>query len=169
MQTNSWGPFSSIPAIRSATPNGRDWRKLKGLVTENEKNIAHHQRIVVLHTFTKSQRQITNRLGTALHANGLVVRERMHLTCDSRVLDHCPGVGGETWHGATDVRVDFHDFFDGRGFEEGRRDTFLNGEHGAVGCGNTDCCGTKLRLWVRSECWKDSRYIYLDRFHSILD
>lgn len=67
------------------------------------------------------------------------------------------------------MRVDFHDFFDGGGFEEGRGDTFLNGEHGAVGSGDTNCCGTKLRLWIRNECWKDSRHIYLDRFHSILD
>lgn len=30
------------------------------------------------------------------------------------MIDHRPGVGGEARHGAAEVRVDLHDFLDGR-------------------------------------------------------
>lgn len=77
------------------TKRSRLW-KVKKSGSEYGKNSAYHQRIIVLHTFTKPQRQIANRLGTALHTNGLVVGERVHLACDSSVLNHCSGVGCET-------------------------------------------------------------------------
>lgn len=108
-------------------------------------------------------------MGIVFYINGFVVGECVYLVCDLSVFNYCLGVGCEIWYGIIDVRVDFYDFFDGGGFEEGRGDMFFNGEYGVVGSGDINCCGIKLRLWIRNECWKDLRYIYFDCFYSIFD
>ncbi len=49
------------------------------------------------------------------------------------MLDHASSVRLEPGHGAADVGVDFDDFFDGGGFEEGGGDAFFDAEEDAVG------------------------------------
>ncbi len=57
----------------------------------------------------------------------------MVLGLDAGVLDHGAGVGLEARHGAADVGVDFDDFFDGGGFEEGGGDALFDAEEDAMG------------------------------------
>ena len=90
-----------------------------------------HQRLLVMHALAKAQREIAHRLRGALDLDALVVRERVVLRRDARVVDHRACVRGEPGHGAPEVRVDFHDLFDGAGFEERGLDAFLDGEDDA--------------------------------------
>ena len=60
----------------------------------------------------------------------------MYLGFDARVLNHGPGVGLEAGHGAADVGVDFDDFFDGGGFEEGGGDALFDADYDALAGGN---------------------------------
>lgn len=92
-----------------------------------------------MHTLAKPQRQITHRLRDALDLDPFVVRERVVLRRDARMVDHRACVCGEPGHGASEVGVDFHDFLDGAGFEEGRLDAFLDGEDDAFGGADADC------------------------------
>lgn len=40
------------------------------------------------------------------------------LSCDASVLDHCPRIGDESAHGASDVSVNLHDLLDGIRLEQ---------------------------------------------------
>jgi hypothetical protein len=75
-------------------------------------------------------------LCAALNTKRLVVVEGMVLGLYSGVLDHGPGVGLETGHGASDVGVDFDDLFDGGSFKEGRGDALLNSDDYSFSSGN---------------------------------
>jgi hypothetical protein len=61
------------------------------------------------------------------------------------------------------MRVDFHDFLNGRGFDKGGWDSFFNGKDGAFGGGDSDCGGSEL-LSAKSVEWT-----YFDGFHCVLD
>jgi len=54
--------------------------------------------------------------------------ESVVLGLDAGVLHHAAGIGLQTRHGAPNVSVDFDDFFDGRGFEEGGGDALFDAE-----------------------------------------
>ena len=62
--------------------------------------------------------------------------ERVVLGLDAGVLDHGAGVSLEAGHGAADVAVDFDDFLDGGGLEEGGGDAFFDAEDDAGGGGD---------------------------------
>lgn len=64
--------------------------------------------------------------------------EGVGLAFDAGVFDHAAGVGLETGHGAADVAVDFDDFFDGGGFEEGRGDALFDAEDYTGGGGDLE-------------------------------
>lgn len=104
-----------------------------------------HHRLFVMHTLPEPERKITHRLRDALNLDPLVVREIVVLGGDARVVDHGACVGGEAGHGASEVAVDFHDFFDGAGFKEGGLDAFLDCEDDAFGGADTDGGRTELR------------------------
>lgn len=60
--------------------------------------------------------------------------ETVVLALDAGVFDHGAGVGLQAGHGAADVSVDFDDFFNGGGFEEGGGDAFFYAEdHAGAG------------------------------------
>ena len=105
----------------------------------NTKRPTHH-RLLIMHTLTKPQRQITHSLRNALDLNPLIISEGMVLRRDTGVVDHGAGVGCEAGHGAAEVGVDFHDFFDGGGFEEGGLDSLFDGEDDAFGGFDSYCC-----------------------------
>ena len=73
----------------------------------------------------------------------------MVLTFDTGVIDHGPGVGCEARHGATDVGVDFDDFFDGGRFKKDGSDPFFDAEDNAFRGADAYGSGAKLTL---SEC-----------------
>jgi hypothetical protein len=60
------------------------------------------------------------------------------------MIDHGAGIGRETRHGTADVRVDFDDFFNGRGFEEDGRDALFDAQDDAFGGTDADCGGAEL-------------------------
>lgn len=77
---------------------------------------AYHHRVLILHTLSESQSQVADSLSNALHHNSLVISEGVVLRGYSGMVDHRPCVGCQAAHRASQVRVDFHDLFDGRGF-----------------------------------------------------
>lgn len=91
-----------------------------------------HQRLLVMYALAKPQRQITHRLRGALHLDALVVRERVVLRRDARMVDHRPCVRREPGHGAPEMRVYLHYLLDRARFEEGRLDALLDGEDDAL-------------------------------------
>ena len=72
--------------------------------------------------------------------------ESVVLALDTGVLDHAAGVGLEAGHGAADVAVDFDDFFDRGGFEEGGGNAFFDAEDYAGGGG--DLRREEISGWV---------------------
>ena len=106
-----------------------------------------HHGLLVMHALPEPERKITHGLRDALDLDPFVVREGVVLSGDARVVDHGACVGGEAGHGASEVTVDFHDFFDGTGFEEGRLDAFLDGEDDAFGGADADGGRAELRGW----------------------
>lgn len=108
------------------------------------KRPAHHS-LLVMHTLPEPKRKITHRLRDTLDLDLFVVREGVVLCGDARVVDHSACVGCEAGHGASEVTVDFHDFFDGAGFEEGGLDAFLDGEYDTFG--GADANGGRAELW----------------------
>ena len=103
-----------------------------------------HHGLLVMHALPEPERKITHGLRDALDLDPFVVREGVVLSGNACVVDHGARVGGEAGHGASEVTVDFHDFFDGAGFEEGRLDAFLDGEDDAFGGADADGCRTEL-------------------------
>lgn len=91
----------------------------------------------------------------------------MVLTFETGVIDHGAGVGGETGHGATDMGVDFDDFFDGRGFEEDGGDAFFDAEDDSFGSADAYGGGTELHF-VR-ERWNFKGDSDFDCFNGIFD
>ena len=98
-----------------------------------------------MHTLPKPERKITHRLCGALDLDPFVVREAVVLCGDACVVDHGACVGSEAGHGTAEVMVDFHDFFDRAGFEEGGLDAFLDGEDDALGGAYADGGRAELR------------------------
>lgn len=103
-----------------------------------------HDTLLALGALPKPQRQIANRLRTALHPQRLCIVERVVLRLHARVLDHRPGVGLQPAHGAADVSVYLDDLFDGAGFEEGGGDALFDAEDDAFGGGDL---GYLVSVW----------------------
>lgn len=106
----------------------------------------HHQGVVVLDRLSKPQSQITDCLGTALDSNLFIIGEIVHLTSHSSMIHHCPRIGRQSRHGTSDMRVDFHDFLDRRGFDKWGWDSFLDSKDSSFGGSDAHCCGSELRL-----------------------
>lgn len=143
--------------MRSATPNGRDWCQLREL------SEAYHERVVVLDRLAEAERKVTHGLRAALDANLLVVRERVHLAGDTRVVDHGARVGGQARHGAANVPVDLHNLLDGRALQQGGLHALLNTEHRAVRRSDADRRGAELASATME------REAHLDGLHGVLD
>ena len=103
-----------------------------------------HHGLLVMHALPKPKRQITHGLCDALDFDLFVVRERVVLCGDACVVDHGACVGGEARHGTSEVTIDFHDFFDGAGFEEWGLDAFFDGEDDAFASADAD--GSRAEL-----------------------
>ncbi len=99
-----------------------------------------HNTLLAISALAKPQRQVTDGLRAALDPQRLVVVERVVLALDARVLHHAPRVRLQARHGASDVSVDLDDFFDGRGFEEGRGYALFDAQDDAVVCGDLLGC-----------------------------
>ena len=108
-----------------------------------------------MHALAKPESEITHGLRDTLDLDPLVVRERVVLCGDTGVVDHGTGVGCEAGHGASEVTVDFHDFFDGAGFEEWGLDAFLDGEDDAFGGADADSGRAELEM-VQHVGWDES-------------
>jgi hypothetical protein len=94
-----------------------------------------HDTLLSLRTLTEPQRQITNRLRTALHSKFLIVIESVVLGLDSCVFDHTSRIGLQAGHSATDVSVNLDNFLYAAGDEERGRHAFFDAEEDAVrGC-----------------------------------
>lgn len=63
------------------------------------------------------------------------------------MLDHCPRVGSQAAHGATDVAINLHDLFDRVGLEQGGLGALLDGEDDALR--GLDADGRRAELRVR--------------------
>ena len=129
-----------------------------------------HHRLLVMHALPEPERQITHGLCDALDLDLFVVREGVVLCGDACVVDHGACVGGEAGHGTSEVTVDFHDFFDGAGFEEGGLDAFLDGEDDALGGADADGGRAELRggMLVLGEDGRD-RGAHFDSLDGIFD
>lgn len=113
----------------------------------NEKRNAKgpaHDGLLSVSTFAETQGEIANGLRAALDTQGLVVVEGVALALDAGVLNHGPGVGLETGHGAANVAVDLDNLLDGGGFEEGGGDSLFDTQDDTFGSGDTDGGGTEL-------------------------
>ena len=99
-----------------------------------------HDSLLAICALAESQRQITDRLRCALHAQRLVVVEGVALALNTGVLNHRSGIGLETGHGAADVAVDLDDFLDRGGLKEGGRHALLDAEDDAFGGCDADSC-----------------------------
>lgn len=73
----------------------------------------------------------------------------MALALDAGVLNHGPGVGLETGHGAANVAVDLDNLLDGGGFEEGGGDSLFDSQDNAFGGGDADGGGAELDCFKR--------------------
>ena len=62
------------------------------------------------------------------------------------MIDHSAGIGSETGHGTSDMRINFDDFFNGRGLEEDGGDSFFDTQDDTFGGTDADCGGTELVL-----------------------
>lgn len=98
-----------------------------------------------MHALTEPKREVTHGLRDALDLDPFVIREGVVLCGDACVVDHGACVGGEAGHGTSEVTVDFHDLFDGAGFEERGLDAFLDGEDDAFGGADADGGRAELR------------------------
>lgn len=103
-----------------------------------------HDALLAVRALAEPQRQITDRLRTALDPQRLVVVEGVVLGLYAGVLDHGARIGLQPRHGASDVAVDLDDLFDGGGFEEGGGDTFLDAEDDTAACCDADGGGAEL-------------------------
>lgn len=56
----------------------------------------------------------------------------MILRLHSRMLDHGPGIGLQTGHGATDMTIDLDDLLDGRGLKQRGGDALLDAEDDTI-------------------------------------
>lgn len=103
-----------------------------------------HYRLLSIRTLTEAKGQVTDGLGAALDAQGLVVVEVVALAFDTGVLNHGSGVSLQTRHGATDVAVDFDNLFDRRRLEKGGGDSLLDTKDDAFRGGDANGRGTEL-------------------------
>lgn len=111
------------------------------VVTGDEQGNAEgtgHDALLAVGTLTETQCQVTDSLGAALDAQGLVVVEGVALGLDAGVLDHAAGVGLKARHGAADVAVDLDNLLDRRCLEQGRRDSLLDAQHDTLACSDSD-------------------------------
>lgn len=98
-----------------------------------------------------------------------------HLGRDAGMLDHCPRVGGQAAHGATDVTINLHDLFDRVGLEQGGLGALLDGEDDALRGLDADGCRAELRASVcvsterEREISLKGECAYLDGLDGILD
>lgn len=109
-----------------------------------------HHGFIVFGALTKAERKVAYGLGHTLDLDLFVVCKRMvlfdflsvwarrtrmqvgtDLACDTRMLDHRPGIGGEATHGSAEVTVDLHDLFDRAALEELGLDALLYAEDDA--------------------------------------
>lgn len=97
-----------------------------------------HDGLLAVGALAEAQGEVTDGLGGALHAEGLVVVEGVALALDAGVLDHGAGVGLQARHGAADVAVDLDNLLDRGGLEEGGRDSLLDAEDDALRGGHAD-------------------------------
>lgn len=103
-----------------------------------------HDGLLSIGTLTEAQGEVTDGLGGALDAEGLVVVEGVALALDAGMLDHGAGIGLEAGHGTADVAVDLDNLLDRGRLEEGGGDSLLNTEDDALRGGDTDSSGAKL-------------------------
>lgn len=103
-----------------------------------------HDGLLAVSTLAESKGEVTDGLGGALDAEGLVVVEGVALALDAGVLDHGAGVGLEAGHGAANVAVNLDNLLDRRRLEEGRGDALLDAEDDALGGGDADSRGAEL-------------------------
>jgi hypothetical protein len=78
-----------------------------------------HDTLFTLGTFSESQSQIANGLGTTLHPKRLVEVEGMVLTLDTRMFDHATRISLKTTHGTSDMTIDLDNLLNRRRLEEG--------------------------------------------------
>lgn len=97
--------------------------------------------------------KIVNGLGVGFDVEVFVVVEGVGLVFYVGVFDYGVGVGLEVWYCVVDVVVDFDDFFDGGGFEEGGGDVFFDVEDDVGGGGDVD------GGWVEFDCFEGVFYL----------
>lgn len=113
----------------------------------NEKRNAKgpaHDGLLSVSTLAEAQGEVADGLRAALDTQGLVVVEGVALALDAGVLNHGPGIGLETRHGAANVAVDLDNLLDGGGFEEGGGDSLFDTQDDAFGGGDADGGGAEL-------------------------
>lgn len=77
-----------------------------------------HHGVLVMHGLSEPQGKITNSLCYTLHLDALVERECMVLGGYACVVDHSARVRSETRHCTPEMRINFHDLFNGGRFKE---------------------------------------------------
>lgn len=88
-----------IVSIESSTGLGMVQLRSILIITSNQQRNTErsaHDTLLTISTLSETQRQITDRLRTALHSQRLVVVEGVVLGLDAGVLDHAAGVGLES-------------------------------------------------------------------------
>lgn len=97
-----------------------------------------HHSILIVHTLSEPQRQVTYRLRHTLHLDTFIIRESMVLRRYACVVDHGSCVCNESRHGASEVRVDLHYLLNRRGLKQWGLYTLLNGEDYTFLCAYPD-------------------------------
>ena len=136
-------------------------------------NTTDHGRFLLVCAFAEPECEVRDGLGHRLDLDRLIIGEEVvlyaghghgresargkggcgaktttHLGRHAGMLDHCPRVGGQAAHGATDVAINLHDLFDRVGLEQGGLGALLDGEDDALRGLDADSCRAELRVRV---------------------
>jgi hypothetical protein len=109
--THNCDPFSSMPAMSRATPNGRLIIASSSCVDSPNRSAKSQTACVTLDTLISSSYVNAWFCQVPMSASLSLASEMerfTHLTCYSCVLNHCPSISSESTHCAAKMRIYLH-------------------------------------------------------------